>query len=107
VILMAASLLSTASAQSGPLLMATILLLLGSGALVPWTARWQWGLTLLCFTWFMTTSMWLPDARTHGVESWLALVAAAGLAQVGIARNEFQRRQFESRIVFADGTPEN
>jgi CheY-like chemotaxis protein len=106
VILMAASLLSTASGRSEPLVVATILLLLGSGALVPWNARWQWGLTLLCFGWFLTTSTWLPDARSAGIESWLALVAAAGLAQVGIARNEYQRRQFESKIVFADGAQE-
>jgi CheY-like chemotaxis protein len=107
VILMAATLLSSASGQTQPLLMATILLLLGSGALVPWNARWQWGLTLLCLAWFLTTSVWLPDAHHTGIQSWLALVAAAALAQVGIARNEFQRRQFESRLVFADGTPEN
>ncbi len=49
----------------------------------------------------------MPDARIGGLDRWLAVLAAAGLAQVGIARNEYQRRQFESRIVFAEGMPEN
>jgi CheY-like chemotaxis protein len=106
VILMAASLLSMATGHTEPLMMAIILLLLGAGSLIPWNARWQTGLTLLCLVWFMTRAMWMPDARPDGVDRWLALLAAAGLAQVGIARNEYQRRQFESRIVFADGTPE-
>ena len=55
---------------------------------------------------FMATSVWLPDAKPDGIDRYLPLLAAAGLAQVGIARNEYQRRQFESRIVFADGTPQ-
>jgi len=106
VILMAASLLSMATGHSEPLMMAIILLLLGAGALIPWNMRWQSALTLLCLIWFTTTAMWLPDAKPDGIDHWLALLAAAGLAQVGIARNEYQRRQFESRIVFAEGTPE-
>jgi CheY-like chemotaxis protein len=107
VILMAASLLSMAIGHTDPLMMAIILLLLGAGALVPWNARWQWSLTILCLAWFVTMTLWLPEARSAGVDKWLAVVAAASLAQVGIARNEYQRRQFESRIVFAEGMPEN
>jgi len=106
VILMAASLLSMATGQTEPLMMAIILLLLGAGALIPWNARWQLGLSLFCRGWFMTTAVWLPEAKPDGIEHWLALLAAAGLARVGIARNQYQRRQFESRILFADGTPE-
>ena len=107
VILMAASLLSMATNRSEPLMMAIILLLLGAGSLIPWNSRWQVGLTLLCLAWFTTTALWLPEGKPVGIDHWLALLAAAGLAQVGIARNEYQRRQFESRIVFADGAPEN
>jgi|SRR5580658_6122656 CheY-like chemotaxis protein len=107
VILMAASLLSMATGRSEPLMMAIVLLLLGAGSLIPWNARWQWGLTLLCLGWFATTTVWMPDAHSGAVDRWLALLAAAGLAHVGIARNEYQRRQFESRIVFAEGMPEN
>jgi CheY-like chemotaxis protein len=107
VILMTASLLAMATAQTEPLMMAIILLLLGAGALVPWNAGWQIGLTALSLIWFMSAAWWMPNAKPAGVESWLALLAAAGLAQVGLARNEYQRRQFESRIVFADGTPQS
>jgi CheY-like chemotaxis protein len=107
VILMAASLLSMATGRTEPLMMAIILLLLGAGALIPWNAKWQWGLTVLCLGWYVTTDLWLPETKPAGVDNWLALLAAAGLALVGIARNEYQRRQFESRIVFAEGTPEN
>jgi len=107
VILMAASLLSMAIGHTDPLMMAIILLLLGAGALIPWNARWQWSLTILCFTWFVTMTLSLHEARSAGVDKWLAVLAAASLAQVGIARNEYQRRQFESRIVFAEGMPEN
>ncbi len=46
---------------------------------------------------FMATSVWLPDAKPDGIDRNLPLLAAAGLALVGIARNEYQRRQFESR----------
>jgi CheY-like chemotaxis protein len=105
-ILMSASFLSIATARVEPLLMAIILLLLGAGALIPWSSNWQFGLTMLCLSWYLTTATWLPDAKPDGIDRWLALLAAAGLAQVGIARNEYRRRQFESRIVFADGTPE-
>ncbi|HVN27800.1 MAG TPA: response regulator [Candidatus Binataceae bacterium] len=107
VILMAASFLSMATQHSEPLMMAIVLMLLGAGALIPWNSRWQWSLTILCLGWFATTVMWMPDARTGALDRWLALIAAASLALVGIARNEYQRRQFESRIVFAEGTPEN
>ena len=105
VILMTASLLSTAIGHTEPLMVAIILLLLGAGSLIPWDSRWQLGLTLLCLGWYMTTALWLGNPKPDG-DHWLALLAAAALAQVGIARNEYQRRQFESRIVFAEGTPE-
>jgi CheY-like chemotaxis protein len=106
VILIAASLLSVATGHTDPLMIAIILLLLGAGALVPWNARWQLALMMLCLGWFTIIALWLPGSEAASIDRWLALFAAAGLAQVGIARNEYQRRQFESRIVFADGTPE-
>jgi CheY-like chemotaxis protein len=106
VILMTASLISAGSGHTEPLMVAIMLLLLGAGSLVPWNTQWQLGLPVVCFAWYMTTALWLANANPDGAH-WLALLAAAALAQVGIARNEYQRRQFESRIVFAEGTPES
>lgn len=96
-ILAAASYLSSITHRTEPLLMAVMLLLFGAGALVPWNARWQTALTVVCLGWFMVNAIWLPT-QPDGLDRWLALLAAAGLAQVGTARNEHQRREFESQV---------
>ena len=96
-ILVAASYLSYITHRTEPLLMAVMLLLFGAGALVPWNARWQSALTAVCLGWFMLNALWLPK-QPDSLDRWLALLAAAGLAQVGIARNEHQRREFESQV---------
>ncbi len=45
-----------ATGHSEPLMMTIVLLLLGAGSLIPWNARWQLGLTILCLGWFATTT---------------------------------------------------
>jgi hypothetical protein len=97
-ILAAASYLSSITHRTEPLLMAVMLLLFGAGALVPWNAKWQTALTVVCLSWFMINAIWLPNGQPDSLDRWLALLAAAGLAQVGTARNEHQRREFESQI---------
>jgi hypothetical protein len=79
--------------------MAVMLLLFGAGALVPWNAKWQTALTILCLGWFTVNAVWLPNGQqADSLDRWLALLAAAGLAQVGTARNEHQRREFETQV---------
>lgn len=97
-ILAAASYLSSVTHRTEPLLMAVMLLLFGAGALVPWNAKWQTALTVVCLGWFMVNAIWLPNGQPDSLDRWLALLAAAGLAQVGTARNEHQRREFESQV---------
>lgn len=97
-ILIAASYLSFITHRTEPLMMAVMLLLFGAGALVPWNAKWQTALTVVCLGWFMLNALWLPSGQPDSLDRWLALLAAAGLAQVGIARNEHQRREFESQV---------
>ena len=97
-ILAAASYLSSITHRTEPLLMAVMLLLFGAGALVPWNAKWQTALTVVCLSWFMVNAIWLPNNQADSLDRWLALLAAAGLAQVGTARNEHQRREFESQL---------
>lgn len=97
-ILAAASYLSSVTHRTEPLLMAVMLLLFGAGALVPWNAKWQTALTAVCLGWFMVNAIWLPNGQPDSLDRWLALLAAAGLAQVGTARNEHQRREFESQV---------
>jgi len=97
-ILAAASYLSSMTHRTEPLLMAVMLLLFGAGALVPWNAKWQTALTVVCLGWFTVNAIWLPGGQADSLDRWLALLAAAGLAQVGTARNEHQRRQFESQV---------
>jgi hypothetical protein len=97
-ILIAASYLSFITHRTEPLLMAVMLLLFGAGALVPWNARWQTALTIICLSWFTINALWLPSGQPDSLDRWLALLAAAGLAQVGTARNEHQRKEFESQV---------
>jgi len=97
-ILAAASYLSSVTHRTEPLLMAVMLLLFGAGALVPWNAKWQTALTIVCLGWFMVNAIWLPNGQPDALDRWLALLAAAGLAQVGTARNEHQRKEFESQV---------
>ena len=97
-ILIAASYLSFITNRTEPLLMAVMLLLFGAGALVPWNARWQTALTIICLSWFTINALWLPHSQPDSLDRWLALLAAAGLAQVGTARNEHQRKEFESQV---------
>jgi CheY-like chemotaxis protein len=101
-ILIAASFVSITTSRSEPLVMAIILLMFGGGSLIPWNARWQTGLTLLCLGWFVGNAIWLPNVTSDGIDRWLALLAAAGLAQVGTARNEHQRQEYASEVVFTD-----
>lgn len=103
-ILAAASYLSSITHRTEPLLMAVMLLLFGAGALVPWNAKWQTALTVVCLGWFTVNAIWLPSGQPDSLDRWLALLAAAGLAQVGTARNEHQRRQFESQVRVSPGT---
>jgi len=97
-ILAAASYLSSITHRTEPLMMAVMLLLFGAGALVPWNAKWQTALTVVCLLWFMINAIWLPSGQADSLDRWLALLAAAGLAQVGTARNEHQRQEFESQV---------
>jgi hypothetical protein len=86
--------------------MAVMLLLFGAGALVPWNAKWQTALTVVCLSWFMINAIWLPNSQPDSLDRWLALLAAAGLAQVGTARNEHQRREFESQVKVIANQPQ-
>jgi hypothetical protein len=104
-ILVAASYLSFITHRTEPLLMAVMLLLFGAGALVPWNAKWQTALTILCLSWFTLNAIWLPSSQPDSLDRWLALLAAAGLAQVGTARNEHQRREFESQVKVITNQP--
>jgi hypothetical protein len=104
-ILIAASYLSFITHRTEPLLMAVMLLLFGAGSLVPWSSRWQTALTVVCLAWFTINALWLPSSQPDSLDRWLALLAAAGLAQVGTARNEHQRKEFESRVKVGANEP--
>ncbi|HXN87447.1 MAG TPA: hypothetical protein VN867_15340 [Candidatus Binataceae bacterium] len=104
-ILIAASYLSFITHRTEPLLMAVMLLLFGAGSLVPWSARWQSALTIVCLGWFTINALWLPGHQPDSLDRWLALLAAAGLAQVGTARNEHQRKEFASRVKLIANQP--
>jgi hypothetical protein len=98
IILIGASYVSLVTQQTEPLFISVMLLLFGAGSLVPWTATWQTALTLLCLSWLAINAIWLPPAEPAGLYRWLGLLAAAGLAQVGTARSQYQREQFESKM---------
>ncbi len=98
IVVLAASSLSLITGRSEPLLMSVMLVLFGAGSVVPWSARWQFALSGLCVAWFSVNAFfWLPQHGIDGLYRWLALLAAAALAQIGNARNDFQRQEFESR----------
>jgi hypothetical protein len=86
-ILLAASYFSLVTNMTEPLVITILLLLLGAGSLIPWNARWQVGLTLLCIGWFVINAIW-GRRQTEDLDRWIAVLVAAALAQVGVARNE-------------------
>ena len=90
-ILVAANYLSFITHRTEPLLMAVMLLLFGAGALVPWNAKWQTALTVLCLGWFMINALWLPSSQPDSLDRWLALLAAAG-------RDHAQARQRDHAV---------
>src|ERR1700683_2861466 len=104
-ILIAASYLSFITHRTEPLLMAVMLLLFGAGSLVPWSARWKSALTIVCLGWFTINALWLPGHQPDSLDRWLALLAAAGLAPVGTARNEHQRKEVASRVKLIANQP--
>jgi hypothetical protein len=99
VVLVGATLLSLVTGRTEPLFVSVLLLLTGAGSLVPWETRWQTALTGLCLGWLALNALWLPHGTgdPDGLYKWLALLAACGLAHLAAARNEHQRRDFESR----------
>jgi len=108
VVLVSATVLSFATARTEPLFISVLLLLIGAGSLIPWDTRWQTALTILCLGWLALNAIYLPSGAKDslGLYNWLALLAAAGLAHVGAARNEHQARELESQArLFEDQTP--
>jgi len=99
VVLLTASVLSFATARTEPLFVSVMLLLIGAGSLVPWETRWQTALTILCLGWLALNASYLPSDTQDplGLYNWLALLAAAGLAHVGAARNVHQAQELESQ----------
>ncbi|HYB91374.1 MAG TPA: hypothetical protein VEC38_10040 [Candidatus Binataceae bacterium] len=107
VVLVAASVLSFATARTEPLFISVLLLLIGAGSLVPWETRWQTALTALCLAWLALNAILLRSGGEDpfGLYDWLALLAAAGLAHVGAARNEHQARELESQARLFEDQP--
>jgi hypothetical protein len=96
-VVLGATSISLTTAQTEPLFMATMLLLVGSGSLVPWNARWQAALTLLCLSWLALNALWAAPSPTENLFRWLALLAAAGLAHYATAMRDHGRREGRSR----------
>ena len=78
-----ASYLSLCSGQTEPLLMSALLLLVAGGSLMPWSARWQGALTLVCLSWFGINTVWSASPFATGLYEWMGLLGASALAYSG------------------------
>lgn len=93
-----ASYLSLSSGQTEPLFLSVILLLVAGGSLIPWNARWQGALTLLCLSWFGINAFCSATSLDAGLYVWLGLVAAAALAYSGAQLGGHYRSELSKQI---------
>jgi signal transduction histidine kinase len=84
-IITTSTVVSLCTGSTEPLFISIVLLLVGSGSLVPWNLLWQGVLTALCLSWFAINAIWLSPPEQTTFYRWLGLLAAAGLAHIARA----------------------
>ena len=63
--------------ESVPMFVETLLLLVGTGALIPWSERWQAGLSVFCLTAFAVDQLLTPTADSYVYLRWLGMITGA------------------------------
>jgi signal transduction histidine kinase len=79
--------------ESVPMFIETLLLLVGTGALVPWSERWQGALGGFCLAAFAADQALapIPDAYVH--VRWLGILGAVLVAQIAVHLTGLYRRE--------------
>ncbi len=83
--------------ESVPMFVETLLLLVGTGALIPWSERWQAGLSVFCLTAFAVDQLLTPAADSYVYLRWLGMIAGALVAQNAVHLTGLYRRGLAER----------
>ncbi len=89
--------LGTVGHEPKLLFISLILLMVGTGSLLPWSIRLQLSFNLLCLTAWVTQTFWVPSLDGLGLYKLVALSTAAALAWFSCyARHRYVREHEES-----------
>ncbi len=83
--------------ENVPMFVETLLLLVGTGALVPWSERWQAGLSVFCLSAFALDQALTPAADSYVYLRWLGMIAGALVAQNAVHLTGLYRRGLAER----------
>ncbi len=83
--------------ESVPMFVETLLLLVGTGALVPWSERWQAGLSAFCLIAFAVDQALTPAADSYVYLRWLGVITGALVAQNAVHLTGLYRRGLAER----------
>ncbi len=92
VVVICASLITSAAGERDFLTYEMVLVLTGTGAFLPWEPGWQWAFTAVTF------SAYAPAAGLHLTDlpvavGWLTVLTSAGIGHVAVAINTGSRRR--------------
>jgi two-component system, sensor histidine kinase and response regulator len=83
--------------ENVPVFVVTLLLLVGTGALVPWGERWQAGLSVFSLTAFAVDQALTPAADSYVYLRWLGMITGALVAQNAVHLSGVYRRGLAER----------
>jgi len=79
--------------ESVPMFIETLLLLVGTGALVPWSERWQGALGGFCLAAFAADQALTPMPDAYAQVRWLGVSGAVVVAQIAVHLTGLYRRE--------------
>jgi PAS domain-containing protein len=83
--------------ENVPMFVAALLVLVGTGALVPWSERWQAGLSVFCLAAFAVDQALTPAADSYVYLRWLGMITGALVAQSAVHLSGLYRRTLAER----------
>ena len=88
------TLVGTLGNDQNYVLIALILMIVGTGSLLPWSSRMQASFNLVCLACWSLRNVWTPAAHVAGFNDLVIVAIAASLAQVScFLRNRYMREQ--------------
>lgn len=97
---------SIVSNGATPSYAALLLLVMGVGALVPWSADWQLGLGAVTLAAFGIHTAIVPSSDALGPFRWLGLLAGCAIALVAVKLGQFYRQEIRATMRGLNATEE-